>query len=1618
MYYCYSRPLGIRLSFVALLLSTCSSYTVSRAQSNYPGGSSRPIANRLNRPIEESVRVMLGGTVHPLARISADRGAVSDSMELDRVQVVLKRSEAQESELKQLISEIHTPDSPNYRKWLTPEQFGTLFGPSDQDIAKLEDWLKLKGFSDIQLSPGHQTLQLSGTAGRFRNAFHAQIHSYSSNGDTHFANASDPQIPAALAPVFGGFVSLNNFPIRHYSKVVGKVLYNVASHEAAPQWTAGTADDFTLLLTPGDFAVQYDLGPLYTASTPITGAGQSIAIINEANINVALVNRYRALFNLPVNPPQIIIDGNDPGVDGINNPYGPNYASQEAYLDVEQAGAVAPSATINLVIAADTALSPGLYLAAQRAVYSNVSPVMSISFGQCEQQMGSTNQFLTSLWEQAAAQGITVVVSTGDSGAAGCDDFSTQTFALNGQAINGFASTPYNVAVGGTDFFYSDFASSLPTLVKTYWNTSPATGQPTVSLLKPVPEQVWNESQYGLNLDSYFEDSGETETTIAAGGGGASNCATGTYNSSTGTYGACSSGWSKPSWQSGPGVPNDQVRDIPDLSLFASSSGNLSAYPICAFDGDCEPGGRVAQVTAIGGTSAAAPAFAGIMALVNQRYGRQGQATYTLYPLARQFPVAFHDVTVGTNSVPCNMSTVTDISRNDYPPNDCVAVSNPLFGYDPRYGSVVEGQTGLSANNISYNAGTGYDLGSGLGTVDAYNLVMNWDKVRFTASTTTLNISQKSFVHGTSITLSGVVTSSASGSVPTGSVALLTDNPGANQQGLAALALANGSFNQNMISLPGGTYNIWGYYDGDASISASTSARTSITVSPEDSTTTLTMDNPRGESLTAVPYGAPLVMSATPAPAASAPYSLPTGSVVFNDRQVAINTAVISSSGKASYDFAYPVGTHAITASYSGDRSYRASSSSAANFTVVRDTPYYNVSTTNTNISGQTPNGQQTIVTVQLGNTDSTSVLPLPPTGRITLTNSAPGSTSTATLVPAVDPLYNAPEGTAIFVIPSGASGDYDLTFSYTGDANYNPVSFDYPISLVTADSRLTSAVAATASALTTGPSGYVQVTTAVSGPAGGGFPTGHVTLWSSGQALSDAVLPVGTGNSSLFTFNAQSSSLFQGTNQITVQYSGDTVYLPSATTITVSNPLSDFSLVPLTSTLSIPSIGTQTAAIRLVSFNSFAGTVKLFCTAAAGITCSFDSSSPKLLIGGSATAILTVSVPSTTPAGIYSVVVTGSDSAGLLIHTLGLQAIKSQSAQPPLGNLEVAIDSKTASAVVSQGDSLYISGWTADPADGAPLANVKIYLDGSLLGTPSLGLSRPDVASYTHNNAYINSGYVLVYPGARLAPGSHTITAVAINSAGLSTNFGPLTITVKSPATPPLGNFEVAVDSLTASATVSQAHQIYIGGWVADPQDGAPLANVKVYIDGVLAGTPSVGIPRPDVASYTGNLRYANSGYALTCDASTFSRGAHAVTVVATDSAGLSTTFGPRTITVIAKPPTGNLEVAVDSVTGGPYVTSGGALYVGGWAAEYQTNGPAKSVQIFIDGISAGFATMNEPRPDVAAYFGTPAWSNAGWSYTLSAASLSAGGHTASAQVLDSANQTTTLRTATFTKR
>ncbi len=1257
----------------AVLPLTLAATLFALASAPLPAQTSQAVVpNRILAPINEYARVTLHGYVHPLANAANDRGPAPDSMPIEHLHLVLKRSASQEASLQQLIGEMHTPGDPNYHRWLTPAQFGQQFGPSDQDIATVESWLSAHGFQVNGVMPGKQVIDFTGSVAQLRDAFQTQIRKYAVKSVTHFAAASDPQIPAALAPVVGGFVSLNDFRPRSYAHVLGQASYNPTTHAVTPDWTYGSSSGANFVVSPADLAVQYDLNPVYSTDK---GQGETIAIINESNINIDLVNQFRTLFGLPANPPTVVIDGNDPGIDGINNPDGPNYASSEAYIDVEWSGAVAPMANVDLVIAADTALENGLYLAAEHAIYSNIAPIMSISFGSCESSLGSTNAYLNQLWEEAAAQGITVMVSAGDNAAAGCDNFNTQYYAVGGAAVSGYASTPWNVAVGGTDFFYSDWASGGASIAS-YWNTTPSQS-PSVSIQSYVPEQPWNDSQFGDDIINLYTIN--QTTTIAGGSGGASSaavCAAG-YNASTGACGGALTGYPKPSWQTGTGVPADKARDLPDVSLFAADGFNYSFYPFCYADGDCQPasGSSLVQISGAGGTSFASPIFAGIMALVDQKYGPQGQADYVLYPLKAQYPAAFHDITNGSNSVPCNITAVL-ANGTTYPSVDCINAPSGL-NYtvtDPTYGTVTEGQIGNTTTNTpEYKATAGYNLATGLGSVDAAVLISDWGNVHFAASTTTLTPSETSFAHGSSVTISGSVSGPTT---PTGTVALMTDSSEPGNQGAgfgqvlaggqSTFPLTNGSFTGSTTTLPGGTYDIWGQYSGDAANAASASQKTSITVTPENSSIYFNLINTASVSSgslavssgSSVPYGTQAILSAdlfpttyynncitpsTPPTSCKTTYfTPPTGTVAFADNGTTINTATVNAEGEAEFNAPFSIGTHSVTAGYSGDNSYNKSTASAITFTVTQATPTIQIAgSTNTGLGSSVSAIAGQILTIQVENTSNSSVesgssslgtstsgvtaaVPImAPTGTVTV-NGLPGGNVTATLSSAVDPSTYFAAGVAAVTIPSSASGNLNLSFSYSGDARYTTATGTQLVSVTAASLKSSSITAKMTGSLS--PTTEITVTGTVTGQSGSPAPTGSVQVMGSGNPVTSASLQPGTGDSSTFTLVLNTQTLYQGANIVVLEYTGDKVYSPSAFNLTsssiISNPLSDFSMTASSTTFPVSS-GSGSATLYITPINGFKGNVSLQCAVAggvpSGVACSLSQSSVSLTFSNTA---------------------------------------------------------------------------------------------------------------------------------------------------------------------------------------------------------------------------------------------------------------------------------------------------------------------------------------------------------------------------------------------------------------
>jgi subtilase family serine protease len=1141
--------------------------------------------------------------VHPLAQARYDRGAVPDSFPADRVLLLLGRPADRETALQEFLGDVHRLGSASYHQWLTPLEYGRQFGPADSDIQTAESWLRTQGFNVARVTKSKQFIEFSGTAGQLRNAFHTEIHQYDVEGETHYANASEISIPAALAPLVRGLSPLNNFRAKPQLQVLGPAAYSRAKNKTTPQWTIPNGNMNFYAVAPEDFATQYDLTPLYQAG--VNGMGQTIGIINESNIDISLVNAYQQLFSLSSNPTQVVIDGDDPGS---------NEADIEAYLDVEVSGAVAPKATVNLYISNGSDFEDPVALSAIRAIEDNQASVLSVSFGECEHYLENAgNQFWSGLWEQAAAQGQTVFVSAGDSGSAGCDPGWVFP-AMEGLAVNGLASTPWNVAVGGTDFYYSDYASGAPSAA-TLWNQ---TNDSNLGSLKaPLPEQPWND-YLGLNaVNLYPGNNGD----IAA-GGGASACVVQTSPSET-----CTSGYAKPAWQTGPGVPADGVRDLPDVSLFASNGANLSATPICAFEGECAPGtNSETEILLVGGTSASSPAMAGIMALINQKYGRQGQANFTLYPLAQQKPSAFHDITLGSNNVNCLQGSL-----------DCSLDSNGDGLYTLQ----------------EYPAGAGYDLASGIGSVDANVLVSNWNSITFLPTTTTLGLSSTKITHGTPITVTASVAPASGSGTPTGGVAILTNSTLPTAQSQTVVTLSGGTASDSINFFPGGYYDVSASYHGDGVFGSSTSSPIALTVIPENSNINFSVINDQTQTALSnggtIAYNMPLSLSVQPtgvsAPAGKTNGNA-TGTAAFTVDSITA-TVPLSGVGVASWTPpALAIGNHTASATYSGDASFNASSATPVTFSVTKGYPsitgYEDAS--NVNVGGSL-----TVAIVVSPYAGFTAALgTAAPTGTVTVclgggqVCSNPNYSQTATL--ASPSGNNALDSSATVTFTNLAAGEYIVTALYNGDANWLTQAYlnNNIIDVFSIPPLADSTTALSITPASISGSELATFIITVTGTGNSGIaPTGLVVCYTNGiPIVSDGLSPANTGATSSASFQIGSGWFWNnGANPLTAIYYGDNNYQPSTSNVanlTVTQSGGDFTLTPQLPQITVQSGSSGTVGLNLTSLSNFNGVVTMTCApSSSNVTCGVNPSTPTL--NGTATATLTINAP--------------AQAAGLRVH-------------------------------------------------------------------------------------------------------------------------------------------------------------------------------------------------------------------------------------------------------------------------------------------------------------------------------------------------------------------------------
>jgi hypothetical protein len=1041
---------------------------------------------------------------------------------MEHMVLVLKPSATQQAALDALLEQQQDRSSANYHHWLTPEDFGTHFGVSLSDINQTENWLRMHGFTVEEVPASRRSIIFSGTAAQVSVAFQTSMRRYVVNGKSHYANSGDPSIPQALAGVIGGVLSLHNF----------ESAPSHMSDGAKADFTAGNGAHY---LAPVDWDTIYDVNPLIASG--LTGSGESIAIVGRVDITLNDVSTFRSQFGLPANQPQVIVNGADPGTNSDDQ--------MESMLDVEWSGAIAQNATVKFVTSASGA-SDGVSLSAQYAVTHNVAPIISVSYGSCEAAMGSGgNQFWNSLWQQAASQGISVFVSSGDSGAAGCDS-SSSTAGSHGRGVNGLCSSPYSTCVGGTEFNDTSNPSQ-------YWASG--SNSNWSSALGYIPEAVWNESSSSSGL--------------WASGGGVSTV------------------YPKPAWQVAPGVPADGMRDVPDVAMAAAMHDSYLVQ-------------MQGSTYLVGGTSAAAPSFASLMALVLQRATvAQGNINPTLYQLATQQNAAggvavFHAITTGNNSVP--------------------------------------GVTG-------FNAGAGYDQATGLGSVDGSVLVNEWvaaSGVNFALTpsvnsltvtdTTTGNLTLTLAPHGG---FSSSVALTASGA-PTG--VTITYAPAT----LTTAAPVKATFTVAATAVPG-TYPI--SFSGSAAGLTETTSVSLVVLPPSFNLTesVASINVARGSSA-AVTYTSTLMTGFNSALTLSAS-GAPTGvTATFAPASIASPGSGSSKLTLAASSSPTP-GVYPITVSATGNGITK---TQTVNLTVL--TPNFTLTASSASPSvapgGSVPVTLSTAISNGFSSAVVLSVSGAPTGVAATLATSslvAPGSGSSKLTLAAAS--STAPGTYALTVTASGANVTHTQTINLT---------------VLTPSFTLTSP--ATAS-VAPGGTATVSISTAlVNGFSSAvalsvtGVPNGVTPAFS----LATIASP-GSGSSKLTLTAAPASRITPGVYVLTISATGAGITKPHALSLTVLTP--SFTLTASPATTSIAPSGTSSVTLTTSLVNGFNASVALSASGLPdGVTAAFSTST--IAAPGNGTSNLTLTASGTAVPKAYSFRVTATGANVTKTQTMTLTVL------------------------------------------------------------------------------------------------------------------------------------------------------------------------------------------------------------------------------------------------------------------------------------------------------------------------------------------------------------------------
>jgi len=1204
-------------------------------------------ANRITQDVNSGPMVTVSGNVHPLTRMATDVGASSSGMQMNSLTLNIGLSAAQQKELDALLAAQQTPGSALYHQWLTQEEYGARFGLTDADLQKVTGWLTGQGFKVQNVASSRNAIYFSGKAGQVESAFHTKLHQYRLNGETHFANATQLQVPAGIAGVLQNVRGLNNFRLKP----------NV--HKATPEYTYNASTHF---LTPGDWAIIYDVTSIYNAG--YDGTGTHVGVVGQTYAPQTDINNFRSASGLSATKlTYVCIDtvaANCTGAASIST----EGDLGEADLDIEWSGGVAKNATVHFVYApySDVNLSVSalnVLDALQYAVESYkvpgtggaVLPVLSMSYSDCEYNLydspgvvdSSYYNWIVGVGQQANLQGQTIVVASGDSGAAGCDQqgIPANDPAKGGAWVNVPDDSPNYTSVGGT---------TLDATSSTYWNE---TTNQVVTALSYIPEIVWNDtsSSYGL---------------LASGGG-------------------VSTVFPQPSWQQIPnGFSGTPGRFVPDVAFAASPA--INAYMYCSEENNsptygtmCAKGfyssgtGEDSVFYITGGTSAATPSFAGMLTLLTQKYGAQGNINPTLYNLAlntASYATVFHDITNGYNEVPCVAGT-----------SGCLVST-------------------VGDNYMGWLATPGYDLATGLGSIDGGALYTALGTPALPATTISVTETSSSVMIGHTASFTATVSSASSGSI----AGAITFSVGGTTLGTVSITGGTATLSNVTVSTANGfsvgSDTVTAVFGGDTDFAASVGSAI-LTVLPLQATTTTLTATPN-----ALMAGGTTTLTAT---VASAGAGTITGTVTFTANYTTLGTVSVSGGVATLSNLTanlgqFVSGANTVTATYSGDVNFAVSNGSTsvtvtpiATSTTVTVSPssiMLNGGTINLSVTvssaGSAPNGYGQVY-FQVGSQQFSGVA-VPSSGTATVSNISvntqngfvagidtitasyyagwnfaassgtttltvtpqPATTTTVTASPSsvtiggtttltasvVSKTSGTPTGTVNFgavgsapLLSNGTATLANVTVSaangftkgtatipakYSGDANFAGSSGSTTMTVTALPSTMT--VTLTPTTVTAG--GTTTVTAVVSG-SGGITPTNGVSFILGSMVIGGNAL---SGSSVTSSIPVTSSSGFvAGSNTITASYGGDGNYSPSSATATVTM-VPTYSLSALNPAAMSP--GSSIPVPITVTSNGYAGTVS-FVAVSSGSGVSASAAPVTINSNGTATATLTIKASS-----------------------------------------------------------------------------------------------------------------------------------------------------------------------------------------------------------------------------------------------------------------------------------------------------------------------------------------------------------------------------------------------------